>query len=278
MTETRRWLLSALLAAVLATPLAMAAAAPHCTASAPAYVLSYAEAPPLASSHARDADDLLGLAGIGRSITQLLGDGAGWLHTGWLRERAAHGDAQAQYAMALRYARGDGVPRDAAQAARWFAAAARNGNRRAANDLGVDYAQGSGKPQNFAAARHWLLRAAAAGSALGQYNLGVMFLRGAGVPRAPVLAAVWFKRAAEQGLVSAQRALAALRTEDHAGLPADLPTAYFWLSLAKAAEPDHDAECMTTQLQVLQSRIGPTATRYAQRAAQSWWRAHYDTH
>ena len=272
------------LATILLTTLATAEAASlpvHCAApGSPRYALTYAApgvAPHPALKHG-DANAILDLAGIGRSVGRLAGDGSHWLTLKWLRARAEHGDRIAQYDLGVRHALGQGFRRSDARAAKWFRAAAAQGDPAAANDLGVLAAEGSGVPQSYSNAKRWFEAAARQDFPEAQYNLGVLFARGKGLPRSSVLAAVWFKRAAEQGLAAAQRALANLLAQGAPGIQRDAPTAYFWLVLVKAAMPPTDSRlgCLNVQMRSLESEIGFTATEAAQRTALSWWRAHRD--
>jgi len=91
-----------------------------------------------------------------------------------LRARAEKGDADAQFNLGVKYYRGDGVPKDAVQAATWYR------------------------------------RAAEQGAASAQYNLGLMHTSGEGVPKDAVQAASWFRKAAEQGYALAQNNLGAM--------------------------------------------------------------------
>ena len=77
-----------------------------------------------------------------------------------IRLAAEQGIAPAQYQLGLRYANGDGVTRDFAEAVRWYR------------------------------------RAAEQGVAFAQFNLGVRYANGQGVARDPVLAYQWFSVAA----------------------------------------------------------------------------------
>ena len=58
------------------------------------------------------------------------------------------------------YATGEGVPRDAAEAIRWFRMAAAQGFARAQYNLGFMYADGLGVPQDAAEAVRWFRLAA----------------------------------------------------------------------------------------------------------------------
>ena len=54
-----------------------------------------------------------------------------------LHDRAFAGEAQAQYAIGLRYASGRGVPQDDAEAVTWYRKAAEQGHADAQNNLGL---------------------------------------------------------------------------------------------------------------------------------------------
>ena len=94
-----------------------------------------------------------------------------------LHDRAFAGEAQAQYAIGLRYASGRGVPQDDAEAVAWTRLAAEQGDADAQNNLGVRYGNGEGVPQDDAEAVAWFRLAAEQGLARAQFNLGVRYGR-----------------------------------------------------------------------------------------------------
>ena len=63
------------------------------------------------------------------------------------RHAAEQGDADAQLDLGVRYATGEGVPQDDAEAVRWFRLAAEQGDARAQFNLGVRYDTGRGVPR-----------------------------------------------------------------------------------------------------------------------------------
>ncbi len=71
----------------------------------------------------------------------------------WLPLAEQH-NADAQYALAVLFTKGEGVPKDAAQAAMWFRKAADQGHASAQYSLGLRYVKGEGVPkdQSLAAA------------------------------------------------------------------------------------------------------------------------------
>ena len=91
------------------------------------------------------------------------------------------------------------VPRDRAEALKWYRRAAEQGVAEAQFNLGNLYCTGQGVPQDLAEARKWYLKAAEQGDAEAQYNLGVSYGTGQGVPQDNRLAYAWFHVAAAQG-------------------------------------------------------------------------------
>jgi len=62
------------------------------------------------------------------------------------RPLATAGNAEAQTLLAAMYWSGEGVPRDHAEAAKWYLLAAEKGYARAQNDIGFMYGFGEGQP------------------------------------------------------------------------------------------------------------------------------------
>ncbi len=146
-------------------------------------------------------------------------------------DRARAGDAVAQLALAILYAKGEGVAQNYTTAAHWFRGAAEKGVARAQYDLGVLYETGRGMPVNYTQAAAWYRKAAEQNHPLAQYNLAVAFTKGQGVRRDPFEAAVWYHRAAAQGVVAAMVNLAILY-ERGEGIAASAVNAYAWYRAA----------------------------------------------
>jgi hypothetical protein len=72
-----------------------------------------------------------------------------------LRNLADHGDADAQWQMGVRYADGEGVPKDDSQAMLWFQLAAEQGHVNAQAHLGAYYWAGRGVPEDLSKAYMW---------------------------------------------------------------------------------------------------------------------------
>jgi hypothetical protein len=105
------------------------------------------------------------------------------------------------------YQNGKGVPKDEAEAVRWYRKAAEQGDATAQFFLGFAYANGQGLPTSKPEAIRWYSKAAEQGDATAQYNLGVMYENGEGVSPDEAEAVRWWRRAAAQGLAEAQSTL-----------------------------------------------------------------------
>ena len=113
-----------------------------------------------------------------------------------LRSRAAMGDAEAQFQLAMHYRVGIRVPRDFDEAAAWLLRAAGQGHRRAQFELGILYQGLNGGPRDYVEAVAWLRTAAENGHVYALYNLAELYAIGRGVFRDPALACMWYLLAA----------------------------------------------------------------------------------
>jgi len=105
------------------------------------------------------------------------------------------------YQKGIAYSLGDGVPRDPAEAFKWFLAAAELGHAPAQYKAGVAYAYGEGTGKDPEQAAAWYRRAAAQGYAIAQRNLGIMYLNGDGVDENKPMALAWYTILADGGNV-----------------------------------------------------------------------------
>ncbi|MGO9018387.1 MAG: tetratricopeptide repeat protein [Syntrophobacteraceae bacterium] len=104
-----------------------------------------------------------------------------------------------QVDLGVMYNFGQGVPREYAEAVKFYRGEAELGNVGAQYRLGLMYAKGRGVPQDSIEAAKWYRKAAEQGHADAQHDLGVMYLDGEGVPQDFVQAHMWLDLAAEQG-------------------------------------------------------------------------------
>jgi serine/threonine-protein kinase len=154
------------------------------------------------------------------------------------RPTAAELQARAQnaYEEGLRYERGQGVPRDEAEAAKRFRAAADLGHPAAQGMLGLYYYEGrGGLPRDFAEAANFFRQAAEKGDGRGMNGIGLLYFTGrGGLAKDEATAVKWIRRAADQGYSIAQNNLGTM-TESGRGTPQDLVAAHMWYALAAAA-------------------------------------------
>lgn len=103
-----------------------------------------------------------------------------------LRKLAEQGDAAAQFAVGAKYATGEDVAQDYAEAVRWFSMAAEQGHVISQATLGAYYWAGRGVPQDLGKAYFWSVLAQAGGDQASKYRVAVLASR---MSRAQVLAA-----------------------------------------------------------------------------------------
>ena len=128
----------------------------------------------------------------------------------WYRLAAAQGHAGAQLNLGELYENGVGVERDPAEAARWYREAAAGGEVLAQLTLGLWSREGRGVPLDYGEAVRWFRAVADRGFAIGQINLAFMYLDGLGVERDDATAAALLMKAAERGHPVAQNNLGLL--------------------------------------------------------------------
>jgi hypothetical protein len=155
-----------------------------------------------------------------------------------IRAAAQNGDPEAQFLLGVRYAKGQGVPKDTVEAAEWYRKAAEQNLAAAQYALGYCYAYGQGVEKDAAEAVKWFRKAAVQNHAAAQYNLGLSYYEGEGVQRDYAEAVKWFRKAAEQNLAGAQYNLGVCYDKGE-GVPKDAAEAVKWYR--KAAEQHHAA-------------------------------------
>ncbi|MCX7108694.1 MAG: tetratricopeptide repeat protein [Proteobacteria bacterium] len=151
----------------------------------------------------------------------------------WFRMAAMQGHAEAQFSLGLLYHFGhnQGIHQNYAETAKWWLMAAEQGDAKAQSALAQLYEDGHGVLQNYAEAAKWYLMAANQGYAEAQFSIGVLYIRGVGVQQNPADAAMWWRMAANQGYASAQSRLG-LAYYLGLGVPQNYSEATKWLRLA----------------------------------------------
>jgi hypothetical protein len=184
-----------------------------------------------------------------------------------IKQRAAKGDADAQNKLGSAYFNSDGLPKDPAEAVKWWKKSAEQGNAAAQCNLGMAYYWGDGVTKNKELAKMWYQKSADQGDSRGQYGLGTCYLysdegnnrldainwylKSANKDYAPaqyalgelytneVEAAKWYLKAAQQGEASAQYKIG-LAYMSGKGVPKDIVDSYAYLYLA--AETNREAQ------------------------------------
>src|ERR1700752_1038493 len=124
-----------------------------------------------APATAAELDDAVAAAHRGEYATALRG----------LSPLAEGGDARAQFDIGFMHAQGWGVPKDSAQAIKWYRKAGDQGLEIAHHFLGIAYWKGDGVQRDYAEAARWFARAATQGFSQAQHMLGLMTIHGQGV-------------------------------------------------------------------------------------------------
>jgi uncharacterized protein len=169
------------------------------------------------------------------------------------------------------------VPKDDAEAVKWFRRVADQGVASAQNLLGLMYENGQGVPQNYAEAAKWYRLAADQGVASAQYALGLMYGKGQGVTQNYAEAVKWFRFAADQGDASAQYALG-LMYGNGRGVPHDYVSAHMWFNLSAARGNIQNAVKVRDEVA---KHMTPAQIAEAQKLAREWkptkrkWRYHH---
>jgi TPR repeat protein len=187
---------------------------------------------------------------------------------GGLRQRAESGDAVAQFDLGVKYHEGQEVPRDYAEAMRWFRMAADQGNPDAQFNLGVMYEKGRGVPPNYEDAMRWYQKAAAQEYAPAEYNLGVMFDKARGATLDFAEAMRWYQKAANQNYAPAQYNLGLLYFYGQ-GTSQNLVQAHLWINMAAASASGEDQKKFSKMLLDVTAQMTPAQIADAEKLFQT---------
>jgi uncharacterized protein len=124
-----------------------------------------------------------------------------------VKSAADKGDAAAQFDLARRFEKGNGVAPDQAKAVEYMQKSADQGYAAAETQLGYYYGEGLGVTENPQEALKWYRKGAEDGNALAQYAMGSFCSTGRGVPKDMDEAIKWWQKAAAQDNVRAEDAL-----------------------------------------------------------------------
>ena len=108
-------------------------------------------------------------------------------------------DALAQFRIGYAYERGDGMPKDYAEAMRLYRLSAAQGNSVAQFRIGYLYERGLGVVRDYAEAMRDYRVSAAQGNAVAQFRIDYLYENGWGVVQDDAQAMQWYDKAASQG-------------------------------------------------------------------------------
>ncbi len=183
----------------------------------------------------------------------------------WYRKAAEQGDVEAQFWIGALYHLGEGVSKDTVQSVAWHRKAAEQGDAASQAMLGYRYRVGHGVPKDDAQAAAWYRKAAEQGDVEAQLQIGVMHYLGEGVPKDTGQAVAWYRKAAEQGYAAAQYSLGTMYYIG-GGVPKDLVLAYAWYNLA-AAQGEEKARQMRD---TIERKLPSSKRQEAQRLTSKW--------
>ncbi len=149
--------------------------------------------------------------------------------------KAWEGDIQAQYALGMAYAKGEGLPVLDTQAVYWIKKASDAGLADALVRMGELLLDGEGVERDPAEALRLFSTAARAGDVRGEYARGICCLYGYGLMKDPEMAVRYLKAAADRGYPQAQYRLGLLY-RDGVGTEANWHLAVKYLYLAACGQ------------------------------------------
>jgi len=145
----------------------------------------------------------------------------------WYLKGAEAGNTSAMASVAFAYQKGWGTPKDEAEAVRWYRKAADGGNAVAMNDLGIAYLNGWGVAKDTAEAARWIRKGADAGSSIALRNVAYLYHNGLGVTRDDAEAVQWYRKGAAAGDAESARNLGVMY-ENGIGVLIDQAEAVRW--------------------------------------------------
>lgn len=117
---------------------------------------------------------VLGTTTLTYSLTSLANNRFETIDMITLTNQAASGDYHAQFFLAKRLQKGEGVTKDASKAAYWYTRAAEKNIAPAQLNLGIMYLRGEGVKADMATGRAWLEKAANLGDNRASYALAMI--------------------------------------------------------------------------------------------------------
>lgn len=168
--------------------------------------------------------------------------------------KAKEGDAPSQALIAEILARGLGIPRNEAEAAKWYQRAAEQGLPEAQFQYALLQLDGRFVKKDKQGAFALMEAAAEAGNALAQFNFAQLLVDRDPGPKGVARAVIYYERAAKAGLPDAQYAMSQIDAGGIGGRPKDEAAARRWLELA--ARQNYDTAQLDLGTWMLEGRGG----------------------
>ncbi len=186
-----------------------------------------------------------------------------------LEDKAARGDAEAQFQLGRAYFRGEGVRKDEKAAVAWMEKSAAQGNVDAITSMGFFHAQGVGVDKDETKAVEWFRQGAKKGSATSKLNLGLLLRQGKTIQTSSDESLRLMHEAAEAGSVDAQSYLGQLYFMGDRFLKPDYAKAK---PLALKAAEAGDAASQNIMGILSRDGFGLSAGDQDQAQAEAWFR------
>jgi TPR repeat protein len=186
-----------------------------------------------------------------------------------LEERAARGDAEAQFQLGRAYFRGEGVPKDEKKAFEWIEKSAEQGNIDAINSMGYLALHGEGEARDEEQAVVWFERGVEADSPVSKLNLGLILRQGKKIKLDNEKSLELMHAAAVDGLPQAKAYLGRLYFGGDRLMGSDYEKARPFLLEAAGAG---DAVCQNMLGILSRDGIGPKARFRDRKEAEAWFR------
>ena len=142
-------------------------------------------------------------------------------------------DPAAQYFLGRRYLSGNGVSKNASEAADWFLRAAKQGHKNAQYEMGLLYKNGLGVKKDYQTAFDYFNSAADQGQKDALFELGNYYFFGLDGPPDIVQSLIWYKNAAEKNHGAAQYQLGKIYKEG-IGVKVNKKLGKKWLDKARS--------------------------------------------
>ena len=179
----------------------------------------------------------------------------------WYRRAAEQGHLRSQISIANMYEMGV-AGKTINDAAIWYLNAAKQNSGYAQYRVAKMYETGLGLPKDGAEAVRWYKKAIEENEYPGAYvSLGDLYLNGVnGVSRNPVRAIEMYFIAADMGYVPGMLRLARIHREGAKGVPVDLIKAYQWYALSEAELMGSNSKNTDLRAEALEGRIQLSST------------------